>query len=201
MELKQGNLTGTQTWNPLSSNIVVVFAGLRLNNAWASGTVLRPFLQPESPLSSRSLVSGFKCKLRYSNSRPPYSRPRALTTRLYTIHISLLICFNIFLFTFHLFVTCIFNTINFIFRNEYNKSSRASKSLRKLLIKRKVGWQFLFWNEMPLVGSALLILLTERSERSDFFLLMLSFKSITTAAKLMLQSIHAHILYFWYTLC
>ena len=24
-----------------------------LNNAWASGTVLRPFLQPESPLSSR----------------------------------------------------------------------------------------------------------------------------------------------------
>ena len=62
------------------------WAGLRLNNAWASGTVLRPFLQPEGPLSSRSLVSGFKCKLRDSNSRPPYSRPRALTTRLYTIH-------------------------------------------------------------------------------------------------------------------
>ena len=61
-----------------------VFAGLRLNNAWASGTVLRPFLQPESPLSSRSLV--FKCKLRDSNSRLPYSRPRALTTRLYNIH-------------------------------------------------------------------------------------------------------------------
>ena len=64
-----------------------VFAGLRLNNAWASGTVLRPFLQPESPLSSRSSVSGFKCKLRDSNSQPPYSWPRALTTRLYTIHI------------------------------------------------------------------------------------------------------------------
>ena len=47
------------------------FVGLRLNNAWASGTVLRPFLQPESPLSSRSLVSGFKCKLRDLNSRPP----------------------------------------------------------------------------------------------------------------------------------
>ena len=57
-----------------------------LNNAWASGTVLRPFLQPERPLSSRNLVSGFKCKLRDSNSRPPYSRPRALTTRLYIIH-------------------------------------------------------------------------------------------------------------------
>ena len=69
---------------------VVVFAGLRLNNAWASGSVLRPFLQPESPLSSRSLVSGFKCKLRDSNSRPPYSRPRALTTRLYTIHINVI---------------------------------------------------------------------------------------------------------------
>ena len=69
----------------------VVFAGLRLNNAWASGTVLRPFLQPESPLSSRSLVSGFKCKLRDSNSRPQYSRPRALTTRLYTIH-NLFLC-------------------------------------------------------------------------------------------------------------
>ena len=58
-----------------------VFSGLRLNNAWASGTVLRPFLQPERPLSSRSVVSGFKCKLRDSNSRPPYSRQRALTTR------------------------------------------------------------------------------------------------------------------------
>ena len=33
------------------------------------------------------MVSGFKCKLRDSNSRPPYLRPRALTTRLYTIHI------------------------------------------------------------------------------------------------------------------
>ena len=64
----------------------VVFAGLRLNNAWASGTVLRPFLQPESGLSSRRLVSGFKCKLRDSNSRPPYSRPHTLTTRLYTFH-------------------------------------------------------------------------------------------------------------------
>ena len=62
---------------------VVVFVGLRLNYAWASGTVLKPFLQPESPLSSRSLVSGFKCKLQDLNSRPPYSRPRALTTRLY----------------------------------------------------------------------------------------------------------------------
>ena len=30
--------------------LFVVFAGLRLNNAWASGTVFRPFLQPESPL-------------------------------------------------------------------------------------------------------------------------------------------------------
>ena len=35
-------------------NFNVVVVGLRLNNAWASGTVLRPFLQPESPLSSRS---------------------------------------------------------------------------------------------------------------------------------------------------
>ena len=70
----------------LSTYYVVVFAGLRLNNAWASGTVLRPFLQPESPLSSRSSVSGFQCKLRDSNSRPPYSRPRDPTTRLYTIH-------------------------------------------------------------------------------------------------------------------
>ena len=26
-----------------------IFAGLRLNNAWASGTVLRPIPQPESP--------------------------------------------------------------------------------------------------------------------------------------------------------
>ena len=69
-----------------ASLCLFVYAGLRLNNAWASGTVLRPFLQPESPLSSQSLVSGSKCKLRDSNSRPPYSRPRALTTRLYTIH-------------------------------------------------------------------------------------------------------------------
>ena len=28
-------------------------AGFRLNNAWANDTVLRPFLQPESPLSSQ----------------------------------------------------------------------------------------------------------------------------------------------------
>ena len=63
--------------------LVVVFAGLRLNNAWANGRVLRPFLQPESTLSSRSSVSGFKCKLRGLNSRPPYSRPCAQTTRLY----------------------------------------------------------------------------------------------------------------------
>ena len=76
--------------------VVVVFAGLRLNNAWASGTVLRPFLQPESPLSSQSLVSGFKCKLRDSNSRPPYSRPRALTTRLCTIHTIQIMCFRCF---------------------------------------------------------------------------------------------------------
>ena len=60
--------------------MIVVFVGLWLNNAWASGTVLRPFLQQESPLSSRSLVSGIKWKLRDSNSRPPYSRPHALTT-------------------------------------------------------------------------------------------------------------------------
>ena len=59
--------------------------------------VLRPFLQPESPLSSRSLVSGFKCKHRTSNSRTPYSRPHALTTRLYTIH-SLLIEYVLSLF-------------------------------------------------------------------------------------------------------
>ena len=32
-----------------------VFVGFKLNNAWAGGT---PFLQPEIPLSSRSLVSG-----------------------------------------------------------------------------------------------------------------------------------------------
>ena len=31
-----------------------------LNNAWASGTVLRPFLQPESPLSSQVQASGFE---------------------------------------------------------------------------------------------------------------------------------------------
>ena len=68
-------------------NVLFVFVGLRLNNARASGTVLRLFLQPESPLSSRSLVSGFNCKLRDSNSWPPYSRPRALTIRLYTIHV------------------------------------------------------------------------------------------------------------------
>ena len=64
--------------------VVVVCAGLRLNNAWASGTVLRRFIQPESPLSSQSLISGFKWKLRDSNPRPPYSKPRALTSRLYT---------------------------------------------------------------------------------------------------------------------
>ena len=29
--------------------LFVVSVGLRLNNAWASGTVLRPCLQPESP--------------------------------------------------------------------------------------------------------------------------------------------------------
>ena len=28
--------------------LLFVFAGLRLNNAWASGTVLKPFLQPET---------------------------------------------------------------------------------------------------------------------------------------------------------
>ena len=73
---------------PKVSTPSVVFVGLRLNNAWASGTVLRPLSTTGKPpflLSSRSLVSGFKCKLRVSNSRPPYSRPRALTTRLYTI--------------------------------------------------------------------------------------------------------------------
>ena len=36
------------------------------------------------PFPHEVLVSGFK--LRDSKSRPPYSRPRALTTRLYTIH-------------------------------------------------------------------------------------------------------------------
>ena len=35
------------------SSYVVVCAGFRLNNAWANGKVLRPFLQPESPLSSQ----------------------------------------------------------------------------------------------------------------------------------------------------
>ena len=85
-------ITQVQAWYNITifmvkscSMLFVVFAGLRLNNAWASGTVLRPFLQPESPLSSRSLVSGFKCKLGDLNSRPQYSRPRALTTRPYTI--------------------------------------------------------------------------------------------------------------------
>ena len=68
---KQFGLSAPQTGKQASVVIFVVFAGLRLNNAWVSGTVLRPFLQPESPLSSRSLVSGFKCKLRDSNSRPP----------------------------------------------------------------------------------------------------------------------------------
>ena len=38
------------------------------------------------PSLARSLVSGFKCKFRESNKRPPYSRLRAQTTRLYTIH-------------------------------------------------------------------------------------------------------------------
>ena len=43
-----------QLWRHHNWNYVFVFAGLRLNNAWASGTVLRrPFLQPESPLSSQ----------------------------------------------------------------------------------------------------------------------------------------------------
>ena len=32
--------------------VLFVCAGLRLNIAWVSVTVLRPFLQPESPLSS-----------------------------------------------------------------------------------------------------------------------------------------------------
>ena len=81
------NVTIISSFFLQKSPYIVVFAGLRLNNAWANGTVLRPFLQPESPLSSRSLVSGFKCKLRDSNSRPPYSRPHALSTRLYTIHV------------------------------------------------------------------------------------------------------------------
>ena len=43
----------------------------RLNNDWASGIVLRPFLQPESPLSSQEIglrlqvqASGFKLTTR-----------------------------------------------------------------------------------------------------------------------------------------
>ena len=59
------------TWKLHYNVCCFAFAGLRLSNAWASGTVLRPFLQPESTLSSRSLVSGFKCKFRDSNSQPP----------------------------------------------------------------------------------------------------------------------------------
>ena len=43
-------------------------AGFRLNNAWANSTVLRPFLQPKAPFPHKRLVSGFKCKLRDSNS-------------------------------------------------------------------------------------------------------------------------------------
>ena len=42
----------------------VVCAGVRLNNAWASGTVLRPFATTRKPhFLTRDLVSGFKCKL------------------------------------------------------------------------------------------------------------------------------------------
>ena len=59
---------------------------MRLNNAWASGAVLRPFLQPESyPFLTRVWVSGFKCKLRDSNSRPPCWELTALASRLCTI--------------------------------------------------------------------------------------------------------------------
>ena len=50
-----------------TKQIVVIWSNFRLNNNWASGTVLRPFLQPESPLSSQELglklqvqASGFK---------------------------------------------------------------------------------------------------------------------------------------------
>ena len=81
-----GQRYGLKTLSTTGKPPFLTKLGSALTNAWASGTVLRPFLQPESPLSSRSWVSGFKCKLRDSDSRPQCPRPRALTTRLYTIH-------------------------------------------------------------------------------------------------------------------
>ena len=57
---------------------------LRLNNAWASGTVLRPFLQPESP----PFLTKFGLRLQVQASGFELTTPilEALTTRLYTIH-------------------------------------------------------------------------------------------------------------------
>ena len=72
--MTQGSILGYQNFISFNCCLLFVYAGLRLNNAWDNGT-LRLFRQPESPLSSQSLVSGFKCKLRDSNSRPTYSRP------------------------------------------------------------------------------------------------------------------------------
>ena len=105
----------------------LVFEGLRLNNAWASGTVLRPFLQPESPLSSWSSVSGFKCKLLDSNSRPPYSKPCAPTTRLYTIHIWF-VCFKLSIHLSYFFDSCPFP---FLFHPRMFISSFSSQRREK----------------------------------------------------------------------
>ena len=51
---------------------------LRLNNAWASGSVLRPFLQPESPLSSQEFGLRLQVQAFVIRTRNPHTRGRAL---------------------------------------------------------------------------------------------------------------------------
>ena len=49
--IRTGQVQINQAYAQKQTLILLVCAGFRLNNAWANGTVLRPFLQPESPLS------------------------------------------------------------------------------------------------------------------------------------------------------
>ena len=76
------------SWISTIWNVVFVQVGFRLSTAWANGTVLRPISTTRKPhFPHKSLVSGFKCKLRDSNSWPECCESNDLTTRLYTIHI------------------------------------------------------------------------------------------------------------------
>ena len=69
-------------WWIESGGAIAVCAGFRLNNSWANGTVLKPFLNQKAPFPQHSLVSSFKPRI--SNSWPSCGESNALAPKIYT---------------------------------------------------------------------------------------------------------------------